>query len=66
MCIIDFPIICFVVAEVRGWKLNVRDRDAGLSVDGGGLVCESRAARIWFGSRCMGGVHTKGGWGKGV
>ncbi|CAJ0946287.1 unnamed protein product, partial [Mesorhabditis belari] len=46
--------------DCKEWKLNVMDRDGGLAVDRSGMVCESRAQKIWNGSRCRGGVHSKG------
>ncbi|KAK6054437.1 SPRY domain protein, partial [Cooperia oncophora] len=32
----------------------------GLSLSQDGLSCESRVPKAWYGSRCMGGVHSKG------
>uniref|UniRef100_A0A158R384 ATP-dependent RNA helicase n=1 Tax=Nippostrongylus brasiliensis TaxID=27835 RepID=A0A158R384_NIPBR len=43
-----------------GWRLNLGDRAMGLSLSQDGLSCESRVPKAWFGSRCMGGVHTRG------
>lgn len=43
-----------------GWRLNLADRAMGLSLSQDGLSCESRVPKAWFGSRCMGGVHTRG------
>ncbi|XGW24585.1 hypothetical protein V3C99_006202 [Haemonchus contortus] len=42
------------------WRLNLADRAMGLSLSQDGLSCESRVPKAWYGSRCMGGVHTKG------
>ncbi|KAJ1361472.1 hypothetical protein KIN20_020730 [Parelaphostrongylus tenuis] len=46
--------------ENSGWRLNLVDRDMGLALSQDGLSCESRVPKAWFGSRCMGGVHSKG------
>ncbi|KAK6054438.1 SPRY domain protein [Cooperia oncophora] len=43
-----------------GWRLNLADRAMGLSLSQDGLSCESRVPKAWYGSRCMGGVHSKG------
>ncbi|VDL76287.1 unnamed protein product [Nippostrongylus brasiliensis] len=43
-----------------GWRLNLGDRAMGLSLSQDGLSCESRVPKAWYGSRCMGGVHTRG------
>ncbi|KAK5979187.1 hypothetical protein GCK32_003563, partial [Trichostrongylus colubriformis] len=43
-----------------GWRLNLADRAMGLALSQDGLSCESRVPKAWYGSRCMGGVHTKG------
>lgn len=41
------------------WKLNLKDRDAGLAMKEGDLACESKCGR-WCGARSTGILHKQG------